>query len=458
MEKGGDLNIQDIWKHMLELLNDRVGKATYQTAVEAVVPERLDAGVFVFSVNSEFLKNRMDADLLPVMDQLVLEDKWFKDKAVVKTLIEVSLDQKKEDKSKKSDNKENSLYSMRPAGHSSANLNPKYTFDTFVVSSSNEFAYAACTAVANNPGTQYNPLFIYGGVGLGKTHLMQAIGHFIKQKKSNSNIRYVTSEQFTNDLINSIGEGKMREFRKKYRTIDALLVDDIEFLAGKDRTQEEFFHTFNDLFQYNSQIVLCSDRPPSKIQNLEDRLVNRFEKGLVADIQMPDFELRMAILQRMAEGTGLVMGKDVLRFMAENITNNIRMLEGAFIKVMSLHSLLGRPIDVPMVEQALKDIIRPGVKKVTIAHIQKEVCRHFKITVDEIRSKKREQRIALPRQVAMYLARELTELSLALIGNSFGGKDHTTVMHSCAKIMELMEKDERFRAEIEEFIGKFREE
>lgn len=454
--------MEDLWKRFLDILALSLGKATYQIVQEGVFPLSVDNRCLNIGVHSDFMKSRMESDLLPVIEEAISRDLLPPGLNIDSVSIQVV--SQDDVKTGNRDNPEISttpvqpVYNPEPAGHSGANLNPKYTFDTFVVSSSNEFAYAGCLAVANNPGRQYNPLFIYGGVGLGKTHLMQAIAHYIMQENSSSRIRYVTSEQFTNDLISSIGEGKMQEFRKKYRTINVLLVDDIEFLAGKDRTQEEFFHTFNDLFHHNSQVVLCSDRPPGKIQNIEDRLVNRFEKGLIADIQTPDFELRVAILKRMAESTNLVLSKDVLRFMAENITNNIRDLEGAFINVMGRHSLLGKPIDIPMVEQAIKSLIRPGNRKVTVVHIQKEVSKFYKIKSDEMKSRKREQRIAFPRQIAMYLTRELTDLSLSMIGDAFGGKDHSTVMHSCAKIMELKEKDDRFRAELDELFGKFREE
>ena len=313
-------------------------------------------------------------------------------------------------------------------------LNPKYTFDSFVVGPSNRFAHAAASAVCDSPAKAYNPFFIYGGVGLGKTHLMHAIGHKILQKAPKAKILYMSSEDFTNQLISSIQNRTTTKFREKYRSVDILLIDDIHFIAGKESTQEEFFHTFNTLYDAHKQIVVSSDRPPKEIQSLEERLVSRFEWGLVTDIQPPDFETRMAILKKKSEKDSIVLPDDVYYFLAEKIKSNIRELEGALIRVVAYAKLIGKEISVDMVKDVLKDMIREGEKKITIDIIQKRVCEYFDIKLSDMKVKKRSRGIAYPRQIAMYLARQLTDYSLPEIGEYFGGRDHTTVMHAFSKI------------------------
>lgn len=313
-------------------------------------------------------------------------------------------------------------------------LNQRYTFESFVVGPSNRFAHAASTAVCDSPAKAYNPLFIYGGVGLGKTHLMHAIGHRILQKAPKTKILYISSEDFTNQLIASIQNRTTMKFREKYRNVDILLIDDIHFIAGKESTQEEFFHTFNTLYDAHKQIVVSSDRPPKEIQALEERLVSRFEWGLVTDIQPPDFETRMAILKKKSERDSIVLPDDVYYFLAEKIKSNIRELEGALIRVVAYAKLIGKDIAVDMVKDVLKDMIREGEKKITIDLIQKRVCEYFDIKLSDMKVKKRSRGIAYPRQIAMYLARQLTDYSLPEIGEYFGGRDHTTVMHAYDKI------------------------
>lgn len=323
-------------------------------------------------------------------------------------------------------------------------FNSKYTFDTFVVGNSNRFAHAACYAVGETPSKAYNPLFIYGGVGLGKTHLMQAIGHRIIKNYPKYSVMYVSSEQFTNELIGSIKDDNTSGFRNKYRNIDVLLIDDIQFLAGKERTQEEFFHTFNTLYEANKQLVISSDRPPRNIPTLEDRLRSRFEWGLITDIQTPDFETRVAILRKKAQNDNFNIPYDVLDYIANYIDSNIRELEGALVKLVAFATINNLPLDMNTATIALKDILPPpGPKKITIESIQKEVCNFFDLELNEMLSKKRSKNLVVPRQVAMFLCRKLTDASLPLIGDQFGGRDHTTVIHSIEKISrELSEQSE----------------
>lgn len=324
---------------------------------------------------------------------------------------------------------------------SAAQLNPRYTFDAFVIGSGNQFAHAACQAVAERPSKAYNPLFLYGGVGMGKTHLMQAIGHEIKMRSPQSAICYVSSEKFTNEMINSLRYDKMISFRDKFRTVDVLLVDDIQFLAQKERTQEEFFHTFNALHESMKQIVIASDRPPKELAEFEDRLRSRFEWGLIADIQPPDLETKVAILQKKAEQEKVTLPTDVALFIASNIRSNVRELEGALIRLVAHSSLIGAEITLPYTQQVLKNFIDSQARRVTIESIQKAVAEQFGLRLVEIKAKNNSRSIVYPRQIAMYLAKHLTEASLPEIGRQFGGKHHTTVLHSVDKIEEVRKGD-----------------
>jgi len=324
---------------------------------------------------------------------------------------------------------------------SAAQLNPRYTFDAFVIGSGNQFAHAACQAVAERPSKAYNPLFLYGGVGMGKTHLMQAIGHEIKRRSPQSAICYVSSEKFTNDVVNSLRYDKMTSFRDKYRSVDVLLVDDIQYVAQKERTQEEFFHTFNALHESMKQIVIASDRPPKELAEFEDRLRSRFEWGLIADIQPPDLETKVAILQKKAEQERVTLPTDVALFIASNIRSNVRELEGALIRLVAHSSLIGAEITLPYTQQVLKNFIDSQARKVTIESIQKAVAEQFGLRLVEIKAKNNSRSIVYPRQIAMYLAKHLTEASLPEIGRQFGGKHHTTVLHSVEKIEEVRKND-----------------
>jgi chromosomal replication initiator protein len=332
---------------------------------------------------------------------------------------------------------------------SSFYLNPRFSFDNFVVGPSNRFAYSACLAVAESPAKAYNPLFIYGHVGLGKTHLMQAITHQIQKNYPNSTCCYISSERFTNELIDAIRHRSTSNFRKKYRHIDVLLIDDIHFLAGKESTQEEFFHTFNTLHNNHKQIIISSDRPPKEISNLEERLSSRFAWGLITDIQPPDFETRVAILRKKVEKEPVLVPEEVITFIAEQIKTNIRELEGALIRVLAYSLLEEHPITLDMTKIVLRDMVKETVKIISIEMIQKTVADFFNITCADIKAKKRTRNILKPRQVAMYLSRRLTNLSLPEIGNSFGGKDHTTVLHSLRKIEENLKEDPQLKNEVE---------
>lgn len=332
-------------------------------------------------------------------------------------------------------------------------LNPKYTFEKFVVGNCNQFAHAAALGAAEAPGKSYNPLFIYGGTGLGKTHLMHAIGHSIKQQNRHLRVSYITSEKFMNELINSIRYDKTQSFREKYRSIDVLMVDDVQFFAGKDRTQEEFFHTFNTLHNNQKQIVISSDCPPRDIPTLEERLHSRFEWGLIADIEPPDLETKVAILKRKADLDGIALTDDIAIFIASKIKSNVRELEGSLVRLVAISSLRGIPISKMLAQDAMKNIIdteRP--EGLTIERIARTVASRYKLTVDEIKSKNNSRAISFPRQIAMYLCKRLTNHSFPEIGREFGGKHHTTVMHSCEKIEQLTKDDRVFHNSISELI------
>ena len=333
----------------------------------------------------------------------------------------------------------------RPA-NSELHFNPKNTFESFVVGNNNNFAYAAALAVAQAPGKSYNPLFLYGGVGLGKTHLLHAIGQHVSGNRKGARVAYLSSEKFTNEYIDGIQNNQLAKFRKKYRQTDVLLIDDIQFLAGKERIQEEFFHTFNALHEAHKQIVLTCDRPASEIQGLEHRLVSRFEWGLVTDLQPPDVEMRLAILQKKAQIMGVTLPEDIMNFLANRIRTNVRRLEGALIRVASYASLTGKKLTIEVVEGLLREILHEeGRFSINIEVIQKKVAEHFDIRLADMTSKRRPENIAFPRQIAMYLSRQMTESSLNTIGEAFGGRDHGTVLHACRLVKDRMEVDANVR-------------
>lgn len=337
--------------------------------------------------------------------------------------------------------------------YENANLNPKYIFDTFVVGSNNKFAHSASLAVAESPGEAYNPLYLYGGAGLGKTHLMHSIGHFVLEQNPNRKVLYVTSEEFTNEVIESIRSGNaaaMTKLREKYRTVDVLMIDDIQFIIGKESTQEEFFHTFNVLHAAGKQIIISSDRPPKEMETLDERFRSRFEWGLIADIQVPDYETRMAILRKNAETYDKYIDEEIIKYIATNIKSNIRELEGAFNKIIAFAKLNKIELTLSLAEEALKDVIYPNKpKEITPSLIINVVAEQFRVKPEDITSKKRNSEFVLPRQVVMYLCRELTDTSYTNIGKLLGKKDHTTIIHGCNKIMDEMKINEELRNKLE---------
>jgi chromosomal replication initiator protein len=335
-------------------------------------------------------------------------------------------------------------------------LSPRYSFDTFIVGTSNQFAHAACRAVAEAPSRSYNPLFIYGGVGLGKTHLMHAIGHYVVTHLKNLQLTYISSERFMNEMINAVRYDRILDFRERYRSVDVLLVDDVQFLAGKEGTQTEFFHTFNALYDSQKQIVISSDCPPHEIPQLEERLRSRFEWGLIADIQAPDLETKTAILKRKAESEGVPLADNVAIYIAGKIKSNIRELEGSLIRLIAYASLTGREITLSLAQDVLRNVLQNDDRAVTIESVQKAVAEHYSLKVTELKSKNNSKSVAMPRQIAMYLCKNLTNASLPEIGRSFGGKHHSTVIHSIRKIEDLRKTDTEFNTVINNLLESFR--
>lgn len=420
------LQFKDIWKSALTEIEKQLSKPSFETWILSAEPVGLQQNTLILRVANDFNRNWLQnyyADLIVQSLQRVagqaLAIKFVlpnEDFTPTEEEIEVPPDRSAED-------------------GLTAILNPKYTFNSFVIGESNRFAHAASLAVAEAPARAYNPLFIYGGVGLGKTHLMHAIGHYALEHHPQLRVVYISCEKFTNDFINSIQYKRTEEFRNRYRNIDLLMVDDIQFLAGKEQTQEEFFHTFNALHEANKQIILSSDRPPREIATLEDRLRSRFEWGLITDIQQPDLETRAAILRKKSESENLKVSNDVLLYLANRINSNIRELEGALIRINAYASFASRMITVELVDEVLKDVLPTQKhKQLTIEDVQFAVAQHFGLRSDDMKAKKRTRAVAFPRQVAMYLCRKLTDFSLPKIGDEFGGRDHTTVLHACDKI------------------------
>ncbi|MDA8223309.1 chromosomal replication initiator protein DnaA [Desulfosporosinus sp.] len=440
-------SLQLLWQETLEKLKNELSKPSFETWLSSTRLLNIDGDTLVISVPNEFAKDWLESRYAPMIRSSVqsvlghsvslrfilssLGDTYSDDISSTEPTVAVS--------------KHN-----EPIPNS---LNTKYTFDTFVIGNSNRFAHAASLAVAESPAKSYNPLFIYGGVGLGKTHLMHAIGHHVLQRSPNTKVIYVSSEKFTNELIDSIRDENPEEFRNHYRNVDILLIDDIQFLAGKERTQEEFFHTFNALHEANKQIIISSDRPPKEIPTLEDRLRSRFEWGLITDIQAPDLETRIAILRKKAMMENLQVPNEVMVYIADKIRSNIRELEGALIRVMAFASLSLIPITAEVAVEALKDIIPTNnTKQITIDIIQESVARFFNLSPTDFKAKKRTRAVAFPRQIAMYLSRQLTDFSLPKIGDEFGGRDHTTVMHAHDKITQALSNDPLLEKKVNEII------
>ena len=441
-----ETDLNELWQKTLNIIKGEMSEVSFNTWIKSCEPISISSDTIKISVPNSFTQDILEKrykDLVANSIKVICS-KLYKIEFLISS--DLNLEEiKKEPKVTPQKNK-----SIIVNDEMSTTLNPKYTFDSFVIGNSNRFAHAASLAVAEAPAKAYNPLFIYGGVGLGKTHLMHAIGHYILQNNPNAKVVYVSSEKFTNELINSIKDDKNEEFRNKYRNVDILLIDDVQFIAGKERTQEEFFHTFNALHDANKQIILSSDRPPKEIPTLEDRLRSRFEWGLIADIQIPDFETRMAILKKKAEVEKLNVANEVMIYIATKIKSNIRELEGALIRIVAYSSLTNREITVDLASEALKDIIsKKQGKNITINLIQDIVSSYFNLRIEDLKSQRRTRNIAYPRQIAMYLSRKLTDMSLPKIGEEFGGRDHTTVIHAYEKISDNLNNDENLQHTIE---------
>ncbi|MFB1051706.1 chromosomal replication initiator protein DnaA [Paraliobacillus sp. JSM ZJ581] len=440
-------NIEDLWTSTLAKIKEKVSKPSYDTWLKNTSANNITEDTIIISAPNEFARDWLESRYTSLISDALFEVTGAKLKTKFVIPETEHLQEDKSHEAKKIPTIRTSDNNQLPK----TMLNDKYTFNTFVIGSGNRFAHAASLAVAEAPAKAYNPLFIYGGVGLGKTHLMHAIGHYVLDHNPDAKVVYLTSEKFTNEFINSIRDNKAENFRNKYRSIDVLLIDDIQFLAGKEQTQEEFFHTFNTLHEESKQIIISSDRPPKEIPTLEDRLRSRFEWGLITDITPPDLETRIAILRKKAKAEGLDIPNEVMLYIANQIDTNIRELEGALIRVVAYSSLINKDIDASLAAEALKDIIpssRPRV--ITIATIQEVISEKYQIKLEEFAAKKRTKSIAFPRQIAMYLSRELTDFSLPKIGEEFGGRDHTTVLHAHEKISKMLSEDDLLNRDIEE--------
>lgn len=438
--------LNSIWNQALEIIEKEITQVSFDTWMKKLTPLSVEDNTIILETKEAFTKDMIDNRYLNLIENVL--------KQITNTEYKVKVILPNEYINKKTDKPRTNNINIDPLDIQS-NLNPKYIFETFVVGKSNNFAHAASLAVAEAPGTAYNPLFLYGGVGLGKTHLMHSIAHYILSQKPNAKIVYASAEKFMNELVNSIRDEKNVEFRNKYRNIDVLLIDDIQFIAEKEATQEEFFHTFNTLHESNKQIIISSDRPPKEIKPLEDRLRSRFEWGLIADIQPPDYETRLAILGKKAESENMNVPDDVMSFIAKSIDSNIRELEGALTRVAAYAKLTNQNITLDFATGTLKDFLsKQSPKTINAEFIQQVVASYYNIKPDEIKSKKRTQEITYPRQIAMYLCRTITDLSLPKIGEAFGGRDHTTILHGYEKITNELKSNQNLKKTIQELENK----
>ena len=436
------MSLLTIWEKAQTHIKDKIGNPAYESWFSSLSIEEKNNETLIIVTPDEFFKNWIIEHYLSFINESL--QKISASQIHLEFTVNSAILQKKPQNKLVEFEKE-----FQEVDKQRSNLNPRFTFDNFVVGSSNRFAHAACLAVAESPAKAYNPLFIYGKVGLGKTHLMQAITQKILASNPKLKHYYLSSERFTNELIDSIRNRATAQFRQKYRSIDVLLIDDIHFIAGKESTQEEFFHTFNTLHDSRKQIIISSDRPPKDIANLEERLSSRFAWGLITDIQPPDFETRVAILRKKIEKEPVKVPPEVLFFIAQEIKTNIRELEGALIRVIAYSLLEEKNISLEMAKIILKDMVKENVKSVNVEFIQKKVAEFFNISLADLNMKRRNKNIVLPRQIAMYLSRQLTHFSLPEIGEAFGGKDHTTVLHSCKKIEIELRKDKELQNIIE---------
>ncbi len=444
------LNVDTIWLRVLELMEARTNKSEFDIWIKDTNAIVQYDNIIAVEVPNSFFINWLNKNYLDLFKESIYEvceenyDVEFIEKSEVDGYVQIINSHKENTDESSTQQLQIKLPNDNPPLHvyNEIRLNTKYVFDTFVIGESNRFAHAASLAVAKNPAESYNPLFIYGGSGLGKTHLMHAIGHYVKEKHKELKIIYISSEKFINEFILATQNNTTNQFRNKYRNADILMIDDIQFLENKERTQVEFFHTFNDLYNSKKQLIISSDRPPKELRELEDRLRSRFEWGLQTDIQKPELETRIAILQKKSELENINVSRDVTFFIAEHITSNIRELEGALTRINAFAEISGVPITIELAKNVLKDILpKDNFQPITIENIKDVVADYYSMTVNTLISNKRSKNIVLPRQIAIYLAREMTDSSLPKIGEEFGGRDHSTVLHSCDKISNLLEED-----------------
>ena len=450
-------DLAEIWVRCKDKLKESFNEKVFNVWIKPIMPLEVTDTYYKVAVKNDFFKTMLEENYAQVIEGVLAGIMSKNIKLIIETMDNGSSGSEaaEEMPAVPAKREQQQLFNENTSVQQpdESNLNPKYVFETFVIGNSNRFAHAAAQAVANDPAHAYNPLFLYGGVGLGKTHLMHAIGNRIKQNNPSMKVLYTSSEKFTNEIINSIQNKTTEAFRQKYRNIDCLIIDDIQFLKGKEQTQVEFFHTFNALHSANKQIIISSDRPPREIETLEDRLRSRFDQGLTADIQTPDLETRMAILRTKAASDNIVLPTEVITLLATNIATNIREIEGAYNKIVAYTSLMHMPITVETAQKVLSDMGNDiKTRTITYEGIIKVVADHYNVKQDELFNKKRTQNIAFPRQVAMYLCRELADLSYPRIGELFGGRDHTTVIHAYEKISNFKNSNLAFQNELQEII------
>lgn len=449
-------DLAEIWVRCKDKLKESFNEKVFNVWIKPIMPLEVTDTYYKVAVKNDFFKTMLEENYAQVIEGVLAGIMSKNIKLIIETMDNgISGSEAAEMPAVPAKREQQQLFNENTSVQQpdESNLNPKYVFETFVIGNSNRFAHAAAQAVANDPAHAYNPLFLYGGVGLGKTHLMHAIGNRIKQNNPSMKVLYTSSEKFTNEIINSIQNKTTEAFRQKYRNIDCLIIDDIQFLKGKEQTQVEFFHTFNALKDADKQIIISSDRPPREIETLEDRLRSRFDQGLTADIQTPDLETRMAILRTKAASDNIVLPTEVITLLATNIATNIREIEGAYNKIVAYTSLMHMPITVETAQKVLSDMGNDiKTRTITYEGIIKVVADHYNVKQDELFNKKRTQNIAFPRQVAMYLCRELADLSYPRIGELFGGRDHTTVIHAYEKISNFKNSNLAFQNELQEII------